>query len=108
MVTAVSNTAQKRFRRPRNLEAPLELKKRGFIDMTPYQQHLAEQASKEMDSAKLLVLVIELCHAMDTEIEDKPRLRIGCQSDLGQQGDVCPLPPGAAFPENLTGEVKGC
>jgi hypothetical protein len=37
--------------------------------MTPYQTHLAERASKEMDSVKLLALVAELCRALDNSRE---------------------------------------
>ena len=35
---------------------------------------IAEQASKEMDSAKLLILVEKLCHALDGERKQKPQL----------------------------------
>jgi hypothetical protein len=35
---------------------------------------IAEQASKEMDSAKLVILVEKLCHAIDAERKQKSRL----------------------------------
>jgi hypothetical protein len=48
--------------------------------MTPHQTHLAEQVSKEMDSVKLLVLVAELCRALDDEHEEN-LFRVGCRED---------------------------
>jgi hypothetical protein len=43
--------------------------------MTPQSNwlHIAEQASEEMDSAKLMVLVSKLCQAMDGERQEKSR-----------------------------------
>ena len=35
---------------------------------------IAEQASKEMDSAKLVILVEKLCHAIDVERKQKSQL----------------------------------
>jgi hypothetical protein len=37
-------------------------------------QSIAEHASKEMDSAKLMILVEKLCHALDSERKEKSRL----------------------------------
>lgn len=37
-------------------------------------QTIAQQASKEMDSTKLMVLVAKLCVALDDRHEAKPRL----------------------------------
>ena len=48
--------------------------------MTPHQTHLSEQVSKEMDSVKLLVLVAELCRALDNEHEEN-LFRVGCRED---------------------------
>jgi hypothetical protein len=48
--------------------------------MTPHQTHLAEQVSKERDSVKLLVLVAELCRALDNEREEN-LFRMGCRED---------------------------
>jgi hypothetical protein len=41
--------------------------------MTPQSnwQHLAEQVSEEMDSAKLMTLVSKLCHAIDSDRQEK-------------------------------------
>jgi hypothetical protein len=74
--------------------------------MTPYQEHLAEQASTEMDATKLLVLVDELCRAIDSEIEDNRLLRLGCKRDCKEHSHVFPLP--AVLPENVTGAVEWC
>lgn len=43
--------------------------------MTPQSNwlHIAEQASQEMDSAKLMTLISKLCQAMDGEHEEKSR-----------------------------------
>jgi hypothetical protein len=43
--------------------------------MTPRSnwRELAEQTSKEMDSAKLMVLVAKLCQAIDGERQEKSR-----------------------------------
>ena len=49
--------------------------------MTPYTQALAEQASTEMNPAKLMTLVSELCRALDDE-RAQPR---GCSNDCGEQ-----------------------
>jgi hypothetical protein len=48
--------------------------------MTSHQTRLAEQVSKEMDSVKLLVLVAELCRALDNEREEN-LFRVGCLED---------------------------
>jgi hypothetical protein len=48
--------------------------------MTPHQTHLAEQASKEMDSMKLSVLIAQLCRALDDEREEN-LFRVGCRED---------------------------
>ena len=47
----------------------------GIAFMTPQSNwiDIAEQASKEMDSAKLMVLVAKLCNAIDGEHEEKSR-----------------------------------
>jgi hypothetical protein len=49
--------------------------------MTPHTQHLAEQASLETDPAKLLVLVNNLCTAIDNERTENRHLRQGCVED---------------------------
>ena len=49
--------------------------------MTPHQQHLAEQVSKEMDSGQLKHLIAELCLAFDSEREANRQLRPGCWED---------------------------
>jgi hypothetical protein len=74
--------------------------------MTPYQEHLAEQASTEIDSTQLLVLVDELCRAIVCEIEDNRLLRLGCKRDCKEHSHVYPLP--AALPGNVTGAVEWC
>jgi hypothetical protein len=48
------------------------LQERGSIPLTPYAQQLAEQASTEMDPAKLTILIAELCRAFDDERAQKP------------------------------------
>ena len=47
----------------------------GIAFMTPRSnwRELAEQTSKEMDSAKLMVLVAKLCQATDGERQEKSR-----------------------------------
>ena len=49
--------------------------------MTPHAQHLAEQASSEPDPAKLLVLINDLCDAIDNERAQNRHLRQGCAKD---------------------------
>lgn len=49
--------------------------------MTPYQKNLAEQASKEMDSERLMLLVTELCDAMDKEHTENRQSRRDCLED---------------------------
>lgn len=49
--------------------------------MTPHQQHLAEQVSRETDSERLKHLIAELCFAFDSEREENFLLRPGCQED---------------------------
>jgi hypothetical protein len=88
------------------VETAQKPKKRGLISMTPFQEHLAKQASTEMDSTKLLVLIDELCGAIDSEIEDNRLLRLGCKWDCKEHGHVYPLP--AALPENVKGAVECC
>jgi hypothetical protein len=58
--------------------------------MTSHQTHLAELASKEMDSVKLLVLVAELCHALDNEREEN-LFRVGCREDC-REHQASPVP----------------
>jgi hypothetical protein len=59
--------------------------------MTPHQTHLAEQVSKEMDSVKLLVLVAELCRALDDEHEEN-LFRVGCREDCREHlGSPAPV-----------------
>ena len=48
--------------------------------MTPHQTHLAEQGSKEKDSVNLLVMVAELCRAIDSEHKENI-FRVGCRED---------------------------
>jgi len=49
--------------------------------MTPHPLHLAEQASKEMESGKLMHLIAELCRAIDAEREENRQSRTGCAED---------------------------
>jgi hypothetical protein len=59
--------------------------------MTPHQTHLAEQVSKEMDTTKLLVLLAELCRALDNEREENI-FRVGCLEDCREhQGQPMPV-----------------
>jgi hypothetical protein len=59
--------------------------------MTAHQTHLAEQASKEMDSAKLTALIAELCRALDNEHEEN-LFRVGCREDCREhQGSPAPV-----------------
>jgi hypothetical protein len=51
------------------------------MSMTPRSLHLAEQASKEMDSGKLMHLIAELCCAIDNENEENRQSRRGCVED---------------------------
>jgi len=46
--------------------------------------HLAEQASKEMDSGKLKHLIAELCRAFDSEHQKNRQSRSGCLEDCGE------------------------
>jgi hypothetical protein len=54
------------------------------MPMTSYQLRLAEQASKEMDSGKLMHLIAELCQALDGEHEENRPSRMGCIADCGE------------------------
>ena len=67
--------------------------------MTPYLTHLAEQASTELDSTKLLDLVDELCRAIDAEREANRLRRLGCRRDCKEQADPTPLPLVVTIPE---------
>jgi hypothetical protein len=49
--------------------------------LTPHQSRLAEQASNEMDSGKLMHLIAELCNAFDSEREENRQSRRGCAED---------------------------
>ena len=49
--------------------------------LTPHQSRLAEQASNEMDSGKLMQLITELCDALENEHEENRPLRRGCAED---------------------------
>jgi len=51
------------------------------MSLTPRSLHLAEQASKERDSGKLMHLIAELCRAIDSEREQNRQSRIGCAED---------------------------
>jgi hypothetical protein len=53
--------------------------------MTPYQRHLAEQASTEMDSRKLLLLVAELSDAIDNDCKENRRVRQNCVENRREQ-----------------------
>jgi hypothetical protein len=67
--------------------------------MTPYQTQLAEQASTELDSTKLLDVVDKLCRAIDAERESNHQLRLDCQRDCKEHGDSLPLPLVVTVPE---------
>ena len=47
--------------------------------MTPHQssnwEHLAEQASKETDPAKMMLFIAQLCHALDIDHAQKIALQ---------------------------------
>jgi hypothetical protein len=58
--------------------------------VTPNQTHLAEQASKEMDSVKLLVLMAELCRAIDNEHKENI-FRVDCLEDCREHRES-PVP----------------
>jgi hypothetical protein len=49
--------------------------------LTPHQSRLAEQASIEMDSEKLLHLITQLCRSFDSELEERRQSRPGCIED---------------------------
>jgi hypothetical protein len=49
--------------------------------MTLYQKNLAEQASTEMNSTKLLLLVTELCNAIDEEHVENRHSQSNCLDD---------------------------
>jgi hypothetical protein len=66
------------------------------MSMTPRSLHLAEQASKEMDSGKLMHLIAELCRAIDSEREENRQSRRGCAEDCREYE-----PPLAAIPNVL-------
>jgi hypothetical protein len=51
------------------------------MSLTPRSLHLAQQASKEMDSGKLMHLIAELCRAIDSEREENRQSRLGCAED---------------------------
>jgi len=51
------------------------------MSLTPRTMHLAERASKEMDSGKLMHLIAQLCRAIDTEREENRLSRRGCAED---------------------------
>jgi len=51
------------------------------MPMTPRTLHLAERASKEMDSGKLMHLIAELCRAIDSEREENRESQRGCLED---------------------------
>jgi hypothetical protein len=59
--------------------------------MTPHQTHVAEQVSKKEDSVKLLVLLAELCRAIDNEREEN-LFRVGCREDCREhQASAAPV-----------------
>ena len=75
--------------------------------MTPNQKHLAEQESPELDSAKLLTLVDQLCRAIAIEQEANRLSRAGCKIDCAEYGGpLLLLPLAAALPDNLTRVVS--
>jgi hypothetical protein len=74
--------------------------------MTPYQDHLAAQASTERVSTRLLMLVGELCRAIDSEMEDNRLLRLGCKRDCREHRQVYARHPALAV--NVAGAVECC
>jgi hypothetical protein len=48
--------------------------------MTPHQTRLAREVSEKTDSVKLLVLLAELCRAIDNEREENI-FRVDCRED---------------------------
>jgi len=51
------------------------------MPLTPRSFYLAQQASKEMDSGKLMHLIAQLCRAIDSEREENRQSRRGCTED---------------------------
>jgi hypothetical protein len=49
--------------------------------MTRDQKHIAEQASEEMDSEKLLLLITKLCDAIDKEHAENRHSPHNCLDD---------------------------
>ena len=49
--------------------------------LTPHQSRLAEQASTEMDSGKLMHLITQLCDSFHSELEENRQSRRGCAED---------------------------
>jgi hypothetical protein len=69
--------------------------------LTPHQSRLAEQASTEMDSGKLMHLIAELCRAIDSEREENRLSRTGCVEDCREHE-----PALAANPSLLIGSLE--
>jgi hypothetical protein len=67
------------------------------MSMSPLSLHLAEQASTEMDSAKLIHLIGELCRAIDSEHEKNRHSRMGCIEDC-REYEKKPLEPNPCKP----------
>jgi hypothetical protein len=65
--------------------------------MTPEQTHLAEQASKETDSEKLMLLITQLCDALDKERAENRHLRHNCRDDCKE--NTKPSSAIGSFPE---------
>jgi hypothetical protein len=62
------------------------------MSLTPRTMHLAERASKEMDSGKLMHLITKLCDAFDDEQEENRQSRRGCLEDCREYKQS---PPGS-------------
>ena len=74
--------------------------------MTPYPEQFAAPASTETVSTRMLVLVGELCRAIDSEMEDNRLLRLGCKRDCQEHRHVYARHP--ALAENVIGAVECC
>jgi hypothetical protein len=80
--------------------------KKGVAPMTPYQAHLAEQASTEADPTKLQNIVDELSRALDDEVDNNRASRSGCEEDCREHDAPLPLALVTALPKNVTRVVR--
>jgi hypothetical protein len=74
--------------------------------VTPYQTHPAEQASTEIDSTTLPVLITKFGRAIGQEAEDNHRLPFDRQNAPGEHSAAAALPVETARAENPVREVR--